>query len=145
MAIPVMAFIDGQGGNISINGIVLQPTMYRIVTQFGNVNTTTTGSGGWRQFKRVISGWGFQAHLLFDAAHLIDGVTLTNGIYVPIGINAPIEVPCVFQIGSAPLIYQGLCLIETNSPGLQAEGVVDLEISGQGTGPRLGPIAGSVG
>ena len=30
MTIPVMTFVDGQGGNISINGVILQPTQYRI-------------------------------------------------------------------------------------------------------------------
>ena len=150
MTIPTMTFVDGQGGNISINGVILQPTQYRIGKQFTNANTTTTGSGGWQQRTRVMAGWGFQAHLFFDAAHIPDGVQLVSGIYVPIGIEAAtagsqgLALPCIFQIGASGWQYQGYALLSSNSPGIQAEGVVDLEIEGTGTGALIGPVAGQI-
>ena len=53
MAIPVMTLIDGQGGHISLNGIILQPTMYRLQKQLVNANATNTGSGGFRHSGRT--------------------------------------------------------------------------------------------
>ena len=83
MTIPVMTFVDGQGGNISINGVILQPTRYRIGRVFVNQNVTTTGAGGWRQRKRVINDWNFEAHFFFDAAHPPANVAVLNGVYIP--------------------------------------------------------------
>ena len=112
-----MTFVDGQGGNISINGIILQPTKYGIAKQFANANTTTTGSGGWRQYLRVMAGWGFQAHLFFDAAHIPDGVQLVNGIYVPVGIECaqcrqqPASLALHFPDWSIQLDLSGQCVV----------------------------------
>ena len=151
MTIPVMTFVDGQGGNISINGVILQPTQYRLRKQFVNQNVTNTGSGGARQRVRVITDWGFEAHLFFDAANPPVGVSVTNGVYSWGGIEAAVDgqgksgVPCIFQIGATQTIYQGTALIAMNNPGLQAEGVVDITISGEAArGPLVGPIAGSI-
>ena len=151
MTIPVMTFVDGQGGNISINGVILQPTQYRIGRLFVNQNVTTTGAGGWRQRKRVINDWNFEAHFFFDAAHPPASVAVVNGVYIPAGIESELDgsgnegVPCIFQIGASPYQYQGIALLASNHPGVQAEGTVDLTITGEcARGPLVGPVTGSI-
>ncbi len=95
--------------------------------------------------------WGFEAHLFFDAANPPVGVSQVNGAWSWGGIEAAVDaygnsgVPCIFQIGATNTIYQGTALIAVNNPGLNAEGVVDIQISGEAArGPLVGPIAGSI-
>jgi hypothetical protein len=146
-----MTFVDGQGGNISINGVILQPTAYRIGRILANQDVTTTGAGGWKQRKRVINDWNFEAHFFFDAAHPPANIIAVNGVYVPQGIESELDgsgnegVPCIFQIGASAFQYQGTALLASNNPGIMAQGTVDLTISGEcARGPLVGPVAGTI-
>jgi hypothetical protein len=152
MTIPIMTYVDGQGGNISINGIVLQNVRYRLRKEHRNQNVTTTGCLGNIARVRVIHDWGFEAHTFFDSANPPLGVTLTNGVWVWNGFEASgsytqgtAGVPCIFQIGAAQLIYTGNALVNTCPPTINAEGVVEMDITGEAAwGPLVGPITGSI-
>ena len=106
---------------------------------------------GFWQRVRIMHDWGFEAHFFFDKDHPPENIKLINNTWVPQGIERAFTddgktgVPCLFQIGSSAFQYQGIALLSSNSQSLEAEGLVDLTISGEGArGPLYGPVAGTI-
>ena len=159
--IPTVQPIEGQGGNIQVTSpytglpLVIQVGRWMIRKFFENADATTTGSGGWMEFKRVVAGWTFQADWPYDIkrAGVYEGVQLINGIYVPVGLEYPVAAACVFQLGAAgtpsvpgtvAMQYRGNAVMSTSEPANPAEDLVHFAISGQGTGPLIGPVPGLI-
>ena len=162
MASPLIQTIDGQGGNIQIGSciinsqtpLMIQVRNWRISVRYINADVTVTCSGGWREMKRVLAEWDFTAEWPYDAAAnrigAYMGVQLINNIYVPTGLTYPVPASCCFQVGAAgtPSVpdstavqYQGTALVSAANANNPATDIVTFQLSGQGTGALIGPVA----
>jgi hypothetical protein len=165
MAIPTVQPISGQNGNISltlsgINNVqiptIIQVRNWIIDRIFENADVTTTGAGGWRRRKRIISDWHGRAEWPIDANTMAtyEGVTLANGFYIPVGLDYMLPGIGIFQIGAAgtplepgatvAMQYQGPLLMSAHQTRNPATNTVEYSITFDGTGPLLGPTPGLI-
>ena len=149
MALPIMQWISGQGGQLSINSVLLQVQRWRVGRRFTNPDTTNTGSGGWGEHARVLARWVFEVQATFDINNPPPTARLVNGVWVPTGYESGPTYPnqgvaCIFQLGASLLQYQGYGMLEDFSIVNAAINVVRVSMEGIGSGPLLGPTPGNL-
>jgi hypothetical protein len=128
----MVLYVSGQGGSISFgNGTsntTICLTKWELRKQEINVNTTTTCSNGWGEVTRVIKRWSFNATAPWNANSPPDSV-----------LDSDTPIACTFNLGASGKAYTGNALTTLIMPMVDAEDVVRVQISGEGTGPLVGP------
>ena len=146
MPLPIMKWVSGQGGQISINNTILQVETWRLGRRFTNPDVTNTGCGGWRYIARVLTAWQFEAKATFDSNNPPPQAALVNGVWVPTGYESGPTYPasgiyCIFQLRASLLQYRGYGELDDFQVVNSAVDVVRVSLTGTGSGPLLGPVA----